>query len=167
MPLSFKVNNGKVTLEMPLPKEGDLTENTAEGMLVHLDGITHLVVVDSVSSTPRAILERLLENNQYGISSYPAFGVSCFESNTGKASFCVWVNAVNTIFDETACGSGTSSIGVALAMSQRNSLSQDVIQPSGQVIRTIADFDLSQSKVVSSSIAGSVDVLFDGEFVTG
>lgn len=115
----------------------------------------------------RDLLENIRKENLYNISSLSAFGVSCFDQETSKADFCVWVNTVNTIFDETACGSGTSSIGVALAMNQKDSLAQDVIQPSGQIIRTLANFDASQSKVVSSSIAGKVDILFDGEFVTG
>jgi len=165
-PLNFNVKGGIVTLEMPLPKEGRIVEIVEEGTLVHLDGITHFVT-ESAQKKPREILENLKISNQYDFSSYPAFGVSYFDPDTLRAEFCVWVREVDTIFDETACGSGTCSIGVALAMKEKCSIEQNVIQPSGQIIRTIAIYDREKEQIENSSIAGKVEVLFDGEFEIG
>ena len=158
-PLKFIVKNRDVTVEMPLPEKGKLIEAADEGILVHLDGITHLVV----KADPRRMLEDLLKKNKYGFRSMPAVGVSSFDEATGKSMFCVWVKAVDTIFDESACGSGTCSIGIALANKNKKSIEMDVIQPSGKSIRTRAEYD-SQKGVIQSFIAGKVDVLHDGEF---
>ena len=163
-PLQFVVKNGRVRLEMPLPKAQSLVEKVEEGFLVHLDGITHLVVIGNHKISPREQFLALKEKDQYHCTSYPAFGVSYFDPETKNADFCVWVKAVDTVFDETACGSGTSSIGIALAQSSQTSIVEKVRQPSSEEIVTIADYDLQLEKISGSFIEGEVKILFDGEF---
>lgn len=163
-PLSFVVSKGQIRLQMPLPKEKSLVEEVEEGFLVHLDGITHLVVLGKNSTSPRELFNALKDENKYNCTSYPAFGVSFFDPETKNADFCVWVNAVDTVFDETACGSGTSSIGIALAKAKGQSVMESVIQPSQEAIMTIADYNLDSQKVDKSYIEGEVKILFDGEF---
>ncbi len=164
-PLQFKVKDGDVSVEMPLPQKGKLTTEVAEGMLVQLDGIAQLVVTDKriKQRDPREVLTELLRSNAYGLADQPAVGVSYYDPATGKADFCVWVKAVETVFDETACGSGTSAIGVAMATQKRSSIKLPVIQPSGETITTEAAF--RGGKVSSSVITGKVGILYDGELV--
>lgn len=166
LPLDFSVEQGIVALQMPLPKEAKIVEMVEEGTLVHLDGITHLVI-HSTEKQPREVLESLKKSNRYDFSSYPAFGVSYFNLDTSQSAFCVWVREVGTIFDETACGSGTCAIGAALAIQQQSSIEQDVTQPSGEIIRTIAAYNTATGQIENSSIAGEVKVLYDGEFQIG
>ncbi|NGX54217.1 MAG: Diaminopimelate epimerase [Chlamydiae bacterium] len=163
-PLAFEVKGGEVAVEMPLPPAGTtLVEPADEGTLVHLEGITHLVVTDpNPKQTPRELLSKLLKANKYNLNSHPAVGVSYFNPTTGKAEFCVWVREVATIFDETACGSGTCSIGIVLASKDKRSIEQDITQPSGQVIQTRTDY--APSGVTKSWISGKVEVLYDGEY---
>lgn len=164
-PLGFSVKDKLVNLEMPLPKEGKLTEEVEEGILVHLDGITHLVVDanDIQSSDPRKLIESLLKENKYRCNSFPAFGVSCFDQSSKEAKFCVWVNAVDTIFDETACGSGTCSIGIAIATKEMQSKNLNVVQPSGEVIQTLSEYN-AEKGLMHSYTTSTVQVLYDGEF---
>jgi len=69
----------------------------------------------------------------------------------------VYVKAVDTLFDETACGSGTCSIGIAIAHSHGVDTAQmDIIQPSGESIM----FSYKSGKAY---ITGSVSKLYDGE----
>ncbi len=163
-PLAFEVKDGEVAVEMPLPQAGmALVELADEGTLVHLEGITHLVVTDpNPKQSPRELLSHLLKANKYDLNSHPAVGVSYFNPATGKADFCVWVKEVATIFDETACGSGTCSIGIVLASKDKRSIEQAIMQPSGQVIQTRTDY--ASSGVTSSWISGKVEVLHDGEY---
>lgn len=75
----------------------------------------------------------------------------------------MWVKAVNTMFDETACGSGTCAIGVAAATTKKQNQKLEVIQPSGESITTEARFNTESGEVIASSIAGKASILYDGE----
>jgi diaminopimelate epimerase/GNAT superfamily N-acetyltransferase len=164
-PLNFNVSAGSVAVEMPLPQSGEIAKEVTEGTLVQLDGITQLVVRDrdiQKQQTPREMLYTLLKQDKYGLADQPAVGMTYYNPRTKKAEFAVWVNAVNTVFDETACGSGTCAIGVASALQRKQNQRLEVIQPSGESIVTEAAFDSETGKVVASIIAGKVRVLYDG-----
>jgi hypothetical protein len=165
-PLNFNVSGGIITVEMPLPQAGELATSVPEGTIVQLDGIAQLVVTDRVlqlGRTPRELLAELLAQNKYGLAEQPALGVTYYDVTTQKAEFGVWVKEVNTVFDETACGSGTCAIGVAAALVTKQNQKLNVIQPSGESITTEAVFDNETGEVVASNIAGEVSVLYDGE----
>lgn len=165
-PLNFNVSGGVITVEMPLPQVGELATSVSEGTLVQLDGIAQLVVTDRVlqlGRTPRELLAELLAQNKYGLAEQPALGVTYYDVTTQKAEFGVWVKEVSTVFDETACGSGTCAIGVAAALATKQNQKLNVIQPSGESITTEATFDNETGEVVASNIAGRVSVLYDGE----
>lgn len=162
-PLEFEVKNGVVSVEMPLPRREQLATTVEEGTLVQLDGIAQLVVTDAdlrKTESPRDLLKQLLKQNKYKLKDEPCVGVSYYDQTSGKAEFCVWVKAVNTTFDETACGSGTSAIGIAAATQAKGSVKLAVVQPSGESIVTEATF---RGKVTKSTIAGRVNVLYEGD----
>lgn len=159
--LSFSVRHKTVTVNTPL-SEGVLTKEVAEGILVTLDGITHLVVMlaEQKAKSPRELLIELLASNRYGLRDLPSVGISYYDPQSRRATFCVWVNTVDTIFDETACGSGTSAIGIVLAREAGKSIKKQIIQPSGESIITQATYE--DGKIIASTIAGTVGVLYDG-----
>lgn len=162
-PLEFAMEkDGTVRLEMPLPQDRQsLIQPTADGILVKLDGIAQLVVLDD-RTDPRLLLQTLLAENRYSLQNEPAVGVSVYDQNSRNAKFCVWVNAVDTIFDETACGSGTCACGVALAYLNKDSVELEIVQPSGEPISTKCKFDSNSGSVIRSEIAGKVDIIYDG-----
>lgn len=163
--LRFEVANGNVQLEIPLPQRGGRTKKFDGGFFVRLDGISHIVVTDEVARRrrgPRDLLQSLLMGTEYDLSGAPAVGVTYYDLSTRAAEFCVWVREAETVFDESACGSGTSAIGIALATAMRSSVRVDVIQPSGETISTSANYDPSVG-VTASQISGTVKMLFDGE----
>jgi len=165
-PLNFNVRDGIIAVEMPLPRDGSLATKVTEGTLVQFDGIAQLVVTDATlqqDRAPRELLTELLAQNIYGLAEQPAVGVTYYDTATKKAEFGVWVKEVNTVFDETACGSGTCAIGVALATETKQNQKLEVIQPSGESITTEAAIDSGSGEVVASNIAGKVSVLYDGE----
>ncbi|HEU4966689.1 MAG TPA: GNAT family N-acetyltransferase [Candidatus Saccharimonadales bacterium] len=161
-PLEFSVKDGQVAVEMPLPEAAELVQSVPEGSLVQLDGIAQLVVTNPKDvQTPRQLLTDLLRTNKYGLADQPAVGVSYYDEPSGKAEFCVWVNAIDTIFDETACGSGTCAIGVAESAKTQQPVELTVVQPSGESIRTETQY--ANDAVTKSFISGEVAVLYDGE----
>lgn len=163
-PLKYSVNQGNVTLEMPLPdNRSSMIQQVTEGTLVRLKGIAQLVVTNPGSKSPRELLLELFRDNRYGLADEPAFGVTYYDKQTCQAQFCVKVSGDEnngTVFDETACGSGTCAIGVALATSQNRSQNLNVIQPSGESISTQAEY--RGGDITSSSITGKVTILYDG-----
>ncbi len=159
-PLVFSVRDKEVMLEMPLPRDGELVRRVDEGLLVQLEGIAQLVTSPQPNQTPRQLLETLLEDNQYQLAKQSAVGISAYGKETKQATFCVWVRDIKTMFDETACGSGTSAIGVAQAWETGQSTALDVIQPSGKTIRTEAT--VKPGTVDASFITGGVSILYDG-----
>ena len=166
-PLNFSVKNGVIGLEMPLPEDGELVKIVEEGTLVQLDGIAQLVVTDLAkreNSSPRGLLNILLSQNKYDLAEQAAVGITYYDPVSNKADFGVWVKEVNTVFDETACGSGTCAIGIATALQAQENQKLEVIQPSGESIETEAYFNGETGKVTTSTISGTVSVLYDGAF---
>lgn len=159
-PLIFSVRDKEVMLEMPLPQDSEVVRRVQEGLLVQLDGIAQLVVAAPQTQTPRQLLASLLEQNKYRLTTQPCVGVCLYDQTSRKAQFCVWIREVDTVFDETACGSGTCAIGVARAWETGQSAKLSVIQPSGEVIQTEATY--GSGKITASFITGAITVLYDG-----
>lgn len=166
-PLGFKTVDGDITLQMPLPSSKNIMiESAEECEIVRLDGITQLVVTDPSKLPSNKSLEEFLGIliDKYGLNEEPAVGVSVYRSESSSAAFCVWVNSVNTIFNETACGSGTAAIGIALTKQKDIGQKVSVNQPSGETIATTTTIDTKTGYVVDCSISGSVSTIYDGEY---
>jgi len=156
--LEWSSDSDNITVQMPLPKS-NLVKVVADGVLVALDGITHLVIQSEVDPPTGDELTALADNlmQKYSLKDELAAGISWYNTATNQASFRVYVKAVDTLFDETACGSGTCSIGIAIAHSHGVDTAQmDIIQPSGESIM----FSYKSGKAY---ITGSVSKLYDGE----
>ena len=161
--LEFRVEDGLVSVEMPLPEEQAVLE-VKEGTLVQLDGIAQMVVMDQNPEPASYLLDRLIKEKLYSLQAQPAVGVSNYDQSTNRAEFNVWVKEVDTVFDETACGSGTCAIGVALATKRKENVYLDVLQPSGEKISITCIWDDALGKVVKAEITGKVNILYDGPF---
>lgn len=153
-PLAYTVDGGVVTLEMPSAS----TSEFEQGAKVQFDGITQLVV--PFKPTP-ASLQKLINSNR-SLSRCAAVGLSNYNSKSSQAAFSVWVKKVDTIFNETACGSGTAAIGIALAAKSKTNEQLEIMQPSGESIIVTTKVD-SKGKPVTTKISGKVRVLFSGE----
>ncbi|MFM2414319.1 MAG: hypothetical protein RI911_12 [Candidatus Parcubacteria bacterium] len=158
--LRFSMKDGIVSVQVPL-LSSEYVQSDDSGYVVRLDGITHVVRFVQEVTNPRVLLQDMLDTNYLNLRSEPAVGVSLYHQDTGRAAFCVWVNAVDTIFDETACGSGTASIGIALATKQHKAIEVPVTQPSGETIKVSVITD-SHTAIGSVHISGRVSILYDG-----
>jgi len=75
----------------------------------------------------------------------------------------VWVKETNSVYYETACGSGTVAVGMFLAFSQRKDFSGFVRQPSGESILAEVKFDIAKNEFKSSWIGGCVKIIAYGK----
>lgn len=160
--LPYRVTGNEVAVDVPLPIGGLRARSVREGgVLIPLDGITHLVVANPPGNkAPRELLAELLELNRYGLWEQPAVGVTYYDTGSSEADFCVWVNEVGTMFDETACGSGTCAIGLATSLETGRDAAVAVKQPSGATLTTQIKY--GPGAPTQASVSGPVEILYDG-----
>jgi diaminopimelate epimerase len=162
--LGYAVKNDIVHIEMPLPVSGCSVERVPEGNVVRLDGISHLVITDRTQQhggSARSTLKKLLKEDLYGFADEAAAGVCYYDELTTKSRFCVWVRDVETMYDETSCGSGTCAIGAAIAAKRHEDTKLTIIQPSGDPLTVVCNYG-QNGLIFGASIEGKVDILYDG-----
>jgi len=68
-----------------------------------------------------------------------------------------WVRDIKTLFYETACGSGTTSVGLVEAQKQQKSISLPVIQPTKMEITV--DIKFKNGQFLKAQIRGPIKKL--------
>jgi len=131
-------SSGTVRIQMPVPTEiedvqipipGDIKEKLGcdelDGQLVHMDGISHLIIssidADTSESLGRELLDRLfghLRDHVYKEADrdIPAFGVMFADPEAGRMTPIVYVRDVDTVYFEGSCASGSTAAAYALAV---------------------------------------------------
>jgi len=75
----------------------------------------------------------------------------------------VYVKAIDTLYAETACGSGTAAIALAVSAQRNNSSATiQIDQPSGHPLHARTSY--SNNNFKSVFIAGEVSILYEGAF---
>lgn len=125
----------------------------AEGtLLVHLDGISHLLCEFAPEATvePLNVFAELRERYNSELAMLPAFGIIPFQRRKdGYEIFpVVYVRETDTVIPETGCGSG--SVALALSMTDGNG-SCSVFQPSGYPYKVEVTRGTKQTKVTLGS----------------
>lgn len=150
-PLQWRVDKQQVMVQMPLALDTEI-KPLEDGYLVELEGITHLLSLQNFTDFATEA-PQLLE--KYQLKDLPAAAISHYDPDSKQAQFCVYIRAVDTIFMESACGSGTASIGLWLyQQAQQKEKYFSITQPSGEAIAVIID----DGKLF---ISGEVTILFD------
>lgn len=154
--------DGKVWAQMPVYEELDCIQELADGFfLVPLQGIIHIVVMPKQTATylrpdwdvkllGREILSR------FGITEHMDAGVIFLEKTTSawKIHPYVYVSKIHTMFYETACGSGTIAVGLAMAYQSRNNIEISLVQPSLKVIESVVH--CQGQKITKALISGEI-----------
>jgi len=107
--------------------------------IVDMGGIVHILVEEEFPVANYELLQRELVG-MLDLRDRKAVGAIWYKKQRGKVSIdpVVWVNEVDTLYYESACGSG--AIAVALATNMR-----DIIQPTGECIYV----DIKNDKVIT------------------
>lgn len=110
---------------------------------VKMEGITHVIVEEYLAKEYLTKPENLKLNAMsviqgFDIHETEALGVIFLEkvNDALKIHPIVWVKSIDTMFYESACGSGSVAVALLKSFQKKSSKLLEIWQPSGQVIRT-------------------------------
>ena len=154
--------------QMPIK---DKREIRAGIYLVELEGISHIVMMQEQSKQYLAVLDEnpkeggetklksLAKNilEQYDLLKEPAAGVMFLENVNESLMMhpIVHVQKTQTLYYETACGSGTAAVGVVVSTRSRDGEEISILQPSSKTINVIVE---NQDVATYVEITGVIDV---------
>lgn len=149
--------------EIPLYYGDDMITKKEDGIyIVKMNGMISVVIQENVAS-------KYLENkddlkkigmsfiHKYNLDFSEAVGVMFCETSSNKLKInpVVWVKTIDTLFYETACGSGTTAVAMVQTYLEGKSKQMDIIQPSGMVI--VANIMMQNQKISKAIISGKVE----------
>lgn len=159
---------------MPVRREANCTEQrqptvngtSFDATLVHLHGISHLLIPEGEAiagmqrSERQQNAERIL--TEEGLRTLEAAGVIFYKEHDGQYTIdpYVFVRDSNTMYAETACGSGTTALALKCALDAGGPVRLSVMQPSGLPIGISVDFN--GIEFTGARISGPVEVLYEG-----
>ncbi len=136
--------------------------------LVEIEGISHLITfnTESIDGLSEEKIKQLAKNriDELSLDKLPAAGVIFTQKQESSYQITpvVYVRDIDTLFYETACGSGTTALGLVLSKINNQSIDDiPVIQPSGMDIKVSVDFD--GQKFRTAFIKGKIESLSKGE----
>ena len=139
------------------PQIKELEENT---VLVHLDGISHLLCEfgQQTPIDPTKVFAELRRRYDSELAALSAFGIIPFHvyRNGYRIYPVVCVRETNTVIPETGCGSG--SVALTLSMTNGN-CSCSIFQPSGYLYQVDVTRNTKQTKV---TLGSDVHILVQG-----
>lgn len=156
--------------EMPVINELSSIKEIQNGFyLVNMEGIVHIIVMPEQSKfylkksdLKTSAKDILFQNN---LLNAPAAGVIFIENEVDEFKIhpCVYVSGINTLFYETACGSGTIAAGLVIALLKGKNVEIPVIQPSLKIIKAIVCCD--GTMVTKAIISGKIEtdgIVYEG-----
>ena len=159
--------NRNVWAEMPInsdPKNIRILDNFS---LVDMDGISHVVIRQSnILQKQQTILKGKKILEKLGLlQSSKAAGVMFVRKVEGLLFIypVVWVRDIQTLFYETACGSGSTAVAMLRAYEKQSSVREKIFQPSGGFIEVEVDF--KKNKFLSAMIIGPVKLILENEIL--
>ncbi len=132
---------GNVWLDMPIikgyyNKSIKIIDNIA---IIKLYGITHVVIENNVSNiVDKEKIKKRAYNllKKYNLLNEKAAGVMYVNKDNDNISLIpiVYVRDINTLFLETACGSGTTAVAIYESFKCKKNVNINVLQPSKEII---------------------------------
>lgn len=142
------VKNGNSWCQIPIDLNKKIIETIDIGKYkVNMNGMTMIVLTEAVSNNYLKVemldKEEKLKKvsidiiKKYDLLREDAVGVMFLENIEGilKINPVVWVRSIDTLFYETACGSGTTATAIVKSLLSKEDFSLNVLQPSGYVIK--------------------------------
>jgi len=157
--------DGSAWAQMPIYPDLQKITQSEEGYdIVEMEGITHVLVPDNYTNFSSTDLKQMAFQllQRLGLDqSVPSAGVIFIQktSEVFQIRPVVWVRGIQTLFYETACGSGTTAVGLVEALKARQSIKIPVLQPSQFPITIEVSFDGKKFK--EAKISGPIEILSD------
>ncbi len=173
-PLSVVVRNGMAQTSLPVKEDLNSAQPFGEDYIVHLDGISFIITYkdntlgaqimsETNTDKQKAIVLDALKTNGFA-DQYPASGVMVIDEQS-ESSFklepFVYVRDTGTLYYESGCGSGSTSIGVMVAKESGVPVQNlKITQPSGMDL--LVSIDRNDDGFEGATVNGPIEVLFDG-----
>jgi len=165
-------NIGEAFSQMPIyDSPSKISSYGKDRYLVQMKGITHYIIfskkMKKVSSDQLKQEARELIREK-GLGAYPAAGVIYATISPKGISIhpVVYVKALNTLYYETACGSGTTAVGLVLALKKKGNIENvSVLQSSGMSISVSVIFNKNKNIFAYAQIQGEVQELVKGKML--
>lgn len=156
--------HGKVWSEIPLCNEKNILKKIDDDVYeININGIKYIILEKELSKNYLENKKNIKSNamgiiKKYDIKDEKAIGIIFTEKIKMKIKIhpVIWVKAINTIFYETACGGGTTAVGILEAIKNNKSQYIDIIQPSNKIIT--ANIILKKGTLDKAYISGVVKV---------
>jgi len=163
--------DGNAWCEIPLYYGNDMIIEKEFGIYqVIMDGIISIVIQEQVAkqylinkSELKDIAVKFIE--KYNLGNNKAVGVIFVEKNEKlKIHPVVWVRDVNTLYYETACGSGSTAVAMVEAYLTGENKYLEIVQPSGLSI--ISEITVKDKNIIKAVISGKVKRKKDISYLT-
>lgn len=153
---------GKAWSQIPLYDGKNFINTIDTGIYeILMNGIKYIVLEKEISKEYLLDKKNIKSNamsilKNYKVKDSEAVGVIFLEEINEKIKIhpVVWVKSINTLFYETACGSGTTAVAMLEAIKTNQSQNIDIIQPSNQIIT--AKIDLNKGRIEKACILGKI-----------
>ncbi len=153
---------GKAWSQIPLYTGKDFIRVVDNGIYeIIMSGIKYIILEKEISKLYLLDKKNLKSSamnilKKYNIKESEAIGVIFLEQINEKIKIhpVVWVKKINTLFYETACGSGTTAVAILEAVKNNCNQKIDIIQPSNQDIT--AKIILNKGKIENACILGNI-----------
>ena len=157
-------DDGNAWVDMPIikgPYVNSIIPINNTSAIVKMYGITHLIIEagdinkeyskEDLKKYAFSILERenLLNEEAAGVMF-----VNRIDNENIEISPIVFVKAINTLFYETACGSGTTAVGIYESYKRKEGIDVNILQPSGNTINVKTKVD--NENIYNARISGKV-----------
>ncbi len=165
--LDVEINQkGNVKTEMPIkPNFSSIQRTKDKYWVVSLYGITHVVAEEDLipeKANRQKLSSRILD--KLGLKRLEAAGV-LFIRKEGLKIFMdpfVWVRDVETFFNETACASGSTAVGLVKSLETGKSIkSLEIVQPSKSSI--FVSVKRNAKNFLKAWIEGPVEIKYEGK----
>lgn len=121
-------------IRMPTPsaagqKELEIEGRTYQFPLLNVDGISHLIIRESMEKTfaEAAVRKWCRDLNA------DALGLMFLDLEKGRLTPLVYVPAADTLYWESSCASGSAAVGACLAVEKGFAVSKELLQPGGML----------------------------------
>ncbi len=155
--------NKKAWCEIPLYEDSNIITEKENGVfIVKMKGITIVVIQEfkakkylNNKSDLKEIGRKLIDN--YNLVNSSAVGVIFCEKEKERIKInpVVWVKDIDTLFYETACGSGSTAVCIVESYLKKQGQKIDILQPSGLIIT--ATIDYKNNKFQKAMISGNIE----------
>lgn len=162
--------NGEAFAQMPVYSDISKITNDGDNRIVEMEGITQYINFNAKEieglSTDEIKEKAMKLIRAKNLDRFPAAGVmySKKEGNNWRITPIVYVKTIDTLFAETACGSGTTALGLVLAQQKGSSIKDiPIVQPTDLSIKVSVEFDGKQFGY--AQISGPVEKLGEGTLI--